>query len=171
MIEALTILIITMMNRVRGGYGGERIRSVVPFYGTTAARILYGISIAGSSLLLGGSAILAAVIIVTTFLGHAIAPFAPFQFMDRSNDVLIMSLRGAILTGATGVAIMALYSVTGGLLFAASGLLMGPVYRLGTMLPVVKLFNDGTTAPHTNETSEILFGLLTSVVLILSMYL
>lgn len=168
MIEALIILFITAMNRVRGGYGGDKIRTLVPFYGTTVSRLLYGLSIGISTLLLSGNLLLSTVVIATVFLGHAIAPFAPFQFMERSNDILITSLRGAILTGATGIAIMSLHSAAGGVLFAASGLLMGPVYKLGSMLPTVKAFNDGTVEPHTNETSEILFGLLTSVILLLS---
>lgn len=168
MINAIVIILVTLMNRIRGGYGGDKIRTLVPFYGTTIGRILYGLSIGVSILLLGGSLTLAAVVVGTTVLGHAIAPFAPFQFMERTNDILIMSLRGLILTGATGVAIMALHSPIGGALFALSGLLMGPMYKLGSMLSVVKVFNDGTVAPHTNETAEILFGLLTSLALILS---
>ena len=83
--------------------------------------------------------------------------------------VLITSLRGLILNGATAIAIMALHSLSGGLVFLAGGLLMGPAYKLGRILPVIPLFNDGTVAAHENETSEILFGLLTSVILILSM--
>lgn len=168
MVEVLAIILITAMNRVRGGYGGDKIRTVVPFYGTTIGRILYGLSVGLSTVLLGGSLVLSALVVGTVFLGHAVAPFAPFQFMERSNDILIMSLRGLILTGATGIAIMALHSALGGLLFAFSGLLMGPTYKLATLLTPVKLFNDGTVEVNTNETAEILFGLLTSVILILS---
>ena len=169
MIEALVILLITLGNRVRGGYGGDKIRNIIPFYGTTVSRLSYGVLLGGSALLLGSSPVLAAVMILTTYLGHAVAPFAPFQFMQRSNDILITSLRGLILNGATAIAIMALHSLSGGLVFLAGGLLMGPAYKLGRILPVIPLFNDGTVAAHENETSEILFGLLTSVILILSM--
>jgi hypothetical protein len=168
MLDLITLPLLAFMNRVRGGLFEEEIRELVPYYGTTISRILYGISIASAIIILGGSPLLATIAIATTWLGHAIAPFAPFQFMERSNDLLTMSLRGAILTGATGVAIMALHSVMGGLLFAVGGLLMGPVYLLGAKLPVMPFLNDNPATSHTNDTSEVLFGLLTSVLLILS---
>ena len=168
MLEMFTAMVITLGNRIRGGYGGDYVRKLIPFYGTTVSRIFYGVLIGGSAFLLGASSLLSAIIVGTVWLGHAIAPFAPFQFMERSNDLFVMSLRGLILNGATGVAIMSLHSVFGGLTFVLGGLLMGPAYKLGMSLPIVPLFNDGTVTPHQNETSEILFGLLTSVFLILS---
>lgn len=169
--ELLSVLLVTFMNRVRGGLFGDKIRNVISFYGTTISRIMYGLSIAGATLLLGGSLTLAGVLVLTTWLGHAIAPFAPFQFMERSNDILVLSLRGLILTGASSVAVMALHSLTGGLVLLALGALMGPVYKLATLLPIIPVFNDDPNTRSTNDTAEVLFGLLTGLAMVMALLL
>lgn len=172
MIEALIIsLLLAFTNRVRGGLFGDAIRTKIPFYGTTLGRLIFSISVAGSTLILGGSLLLAALAIGTVFLGHAIAPFAPFQFMERSNDLLIMSLRGVILTGATGILLMTMGHVLGGGLFVLGGLLMGPIYKLARLLPVVPLFSDNPATMDKNETAEVLFGFVTGLLLILALYI
>lgn len=168
MIELLVTLLLAFTNRVRGGFLGDAIRTTIPFYGTTLGRLVFSISVAVSVLLLGGSLITAALSIGTVFLGHAIAPFAPFQFMERSNDILVMSLRGVILTGATGILFMSTGHLVGGALFVAGGLLMGPVYKLARMLPVVPLFSDNPATMDKNETAEVLFGALTGLLLVLT---
>lgn len=166
--HALIVTIAAVGNRVRGGMFSKALKTAVPLYGTTVGRIIYGLTLGASTLVLGGSLILAGLVALGTFIGHVIAPFAPFQYMERSNDVLITSLRGLILTTATGVAIMALHSVPGGVIFSLGGLIMGPAYLLGSKLPTIKIFNDDPSTAHTNDTSEVIFGMLTGVLLILS---
>lgn len=168
MIELLITLILAFTNRVRGGFLGDAIRTIIPFYGTTIGRLIFSISFAVGVLLLGGSLLTAAISIGTVFLGHAIAPFAPFQFMERSNDLLIMSLRGVILTGATGILFMTSGHILGGGLFILGGLLMGPTYKLARMLPLVPLFSDNPATMDKNETAEVLFGALTGLLLVLT---
>lgn len=166
--HALIVTIAAVGNRVRGGMFSKALKTAVPLYGTTVGRIIYGLTLGASTLVLGGSLILAGLVALGTFIGHAIAPFAPFQYMERSNDVLITSLRGLILTTAAGIAIMSLHSVVGGVVFSLGGLLMGPAYLLGSKLPVVSIFNDDPSTQHTNDTSEVLFGAITGILLILA---
>ncbi len=159
-------LFLAFMNRVRGGLFQHPIKNFFPYYGTTVGRLVYGTAIGLSSLLLGAHYLLALTLIGTTLLGHAIAPFAPFQFMERSNDVFTMSLRGLILTGASAIAIMYFHTFLGGALYLALGALMGPVYKLGQILPIVPILNDDPTTRDKNDTSEVLYGLLTGFILV-----
>lgn len=159
-------ILFAFLNRVRGGLFGDRIRKIVPFYGTTIGRLIFASGIGISVYALSGVLALGALTVGTVFLGHAIAPFAPFQFMSRSNDTLIMSLRGVILTGATGVATMVLYSPITGAVVALSGLLMGPVYKLAALLPLIPFLND-TDIKDKNDTAEVLFGAVQGLVMAL----
>ncbi len=160
-----------ILNRVRGGFGGDEIRKLIPIYGTTAARLLFGIGVGASSLLLGGTLTLGLSLIVTTFIGLAIAPFAPFQFMQSSNDILIMSLRGLILTGASGVVIATLHSGYGGLIFNIAGLLMGPSYKLAQLIPIQGFLSSSVATADKNDTAEAIHGIVIGIILSVSLLL
>jgi hypothetical protein len=169
----ITLLLIPtvlgFLNRIRGGLFGDKIRKVLPWYGTTIGRLIYSSGVGASALILGGGPVLAASLVGTTFLGLAIAPFAPFQFMERSNDILIMSLRGLILVGASSVAMASLHSVGAGLITLLAGALMGPVYLLGQRLPLIPVLNDDPATVDKNDTSEVLYGILTGILLLIAL--
>lgn len=158
------------VNRVRGGLFGESIRRVLPFYGTTIGRSLFGLTAAGVAFFLGSDLYLAAAIAVTAFLGFAIGPFSPFQAMLEMKDLLKMSLRGLLVTGFTGVAIAVLADPLNGIIFGLSGALMGPIYLLAIkQLPLVPLFNDNPATLDKNDTAEVLHGLIYGVMLVLTL--
>jgi len=168
MITMLLIgLIAAVGNRIRGGLFGDRIRQVIPWYGTTVARISYGVVLGLSALVVSGDYYLAAAIVPTIWFGLAIAPFAPWQFMQKLNDIFIMSLRGIILVGTTSIVIGSLHDHTAGFLYLIVGLLMGPVYYISTKLPAVTLFHEDPSNTDTNATAEVVFGLIQGVALVL----
>jgi len=160
-------LLLGLMNRIRGGLFGDKIRKVFPFYGTTIGRLLYGLAFGGGLYTVSGSLLLGAIAVGTVFLGHAIGPFAPMQAMAEKGDVFALSIRGVILNGATAVAIGAMGFYIPGLLFALSGLLMGPTYYLAKQLPIIPLFNDVAETRDINDTAEVLFGLLQGLILVI----
>ena len=166
MIEILFILLAGLANRIRGGYGGDAIRKLVPFYGTTIGRLLFSSLLGLGAYVLGLGWLVSLLLVPTLFLGHAMAPFSPFQFMERSNDILILSLRGVILVGSAAVVIAGLTSPLASAILLIGGLLMGPIYKLASVLPTTKLFNDRTVEPTTNETAEVLFGMLLAAALV-----
>lgn len=169
----ITLLLIPtvlgFLNRVRGGLFGDKIRKVLPWYSTTIGRLIYSGGLGIAALALGGGLLLSTILVGTTFLGLAIAPFSPFQFMQRSNDLLTMSIRGLILVGASSVAMASLHSVGAGIVILLSGAMMGPVYLLGQRLPLIPLLNDNSSTADKNDTSEVLYGILTGILLIISL--
>lgn len=158
-------LLLALTNRIRGGLFGERIRKYIPWYGTTIGRLIYSVAFGISLAMVSGHILLGTLAVGTVFLGHAIAPFAPWQAMERSNDILILGLRGAILNGATAVLIGAMGFYIPGLLFALSGLLMGLIYHLATRLPIVPVFNDNLMTRDRNDTAEVMFGALQGLII------
>lgn len=170
MIKLILIpILLGFLNRIRGGLLGDKIRKILPWYGTTAGRLVYSTAIGTSTLILGGGPLLASILVGTTFLGLAIAPFAPFQFMERSNDILTMSLRGLILMGASSVALASLHSVGAGIVVLLGGAFMGPTYLLGQTLPLIPILNDDPTTVDKNDTSEVLYGIVTGIFLLIAL--
>ena len=153
-------LISAIANRIRGGFYGDRIRQYIPWWGTTVSRITYGFVLGSIAYSSSGELILSASIVPTVWLGLAIGPFAPWQFMQRSNDILTMSLRGLILVGATSVAIGSLHDPISGFLYLIAGALMGPAYYIGSKLPAIRWIHEDPDNNDTNATSEVLFGLI-----------
>ena len=168
MFEYLLGPLLGFTNRVRGGLFGDLIRKVIPFYGTTLGRAFHSLTFGFSYYMLFGDPLLSLGIAGTTFLGLAIAPFAPFQELLRSADLLTLSLRGVILTGATGVLIaVAQQDAVAGLIITLSGLMMGPIYLLAKHLPIIPFLNDDPTTRNTNDTAEVLFGVYQGLTLLL----
>lgn len=168
MIEILVVLLTSLANRVRGGLFGDRIRKVIPFYGTTLGRLVLALTVGVSSLLLGMGLITSALVSVGFMVGYLIGPLAPWQFVQSGDDIFALSLRGVILTSIAGIAIVGMHSVIGGLVMFFGGALMGPVYKLGQVLPLVPLFNDNPDTVDKNDTSEVLFGAVIGALLLVA---
>lgn len=161
LIEATYILLAGLANRIRGGLFGDKIRKVLPFYGTTEGRLIYSIYISSFYLYLGTTKFHlagAALTVGTVFLGHAIKGFSPWQFMMTKDDIWKMSLRGLALTGLIALSSYLVLGFGGAIIIALGGLLMGPIYFLSQRAPQVSYLNDIKENASNNDLAEILFG-------------
>ena len=160
-VETLTPIALTLANRIRGGLFGDAIRKLVPFYGTTAARILYGVAIAVPMLLMTGNPVLSLVLILTTYLGHSALGFSPYQYMEESTDLKDMTIRGVILTGFSAIAVLATIGIAASVMMTLLGLAMGPTYY------IMQKELTNLTVDERNEVAELAYGLLTGVVVVI----
>lgn len=146
-------------NRVRGGLFGTRI----PYWGTNAGRLVYAASIAVSLGLHTGHWILAGLNLVTVFLGQAILGYSPWQWMQKKDDMLRMSIRGIIGTGCSAIVAAGVLGVPASLILIATGALMGPVYYVAVhQLPLIPWLSD-TEIKDKNDTAEVLYGFIAGI--------
>lgn len=161
LIEVAYILLAGLANRIRGGLFGDKIRKVLPFYGTTEGRLIYAIYISSFYIYLGTTKFHlagAALTVGTTFLGHAIKGFSPWQFMMRTSDVWKLSLRGLLLTVPIALSSYLVLGSGGAIIIALGGLLMGPIYFLSQRAPQVSYLSDLKETASNNDLAEVLFG-------------
>lgn len=122
-------------NRIRGGWLANYIKSVLPFWATTPARIFVS-SIISIPVWFTHYPKQSVTFLVLLYVGF-IFRWAPWQYIQKPlRDVSILTLRGVILTGLSGF-YCELY------IFAASGLLMGLIYWISYQLPLHWKQRDG----------------------------
>lgn len=170
LLYALIPPFLAFTNRIRGGLFRERAIATLPYYGSTIARTIYGLSISLSLLALGVPILYSSIFIVTTFLGHAIGPFNEWQYMQEPKKMVLgMSARGLILVGPSMVAWATFVDPWGLVPLGVLGALMGPVYWVAQKkLPAYSWMTDHPTRLSRNDTSEVIYGLLTGVAYVIA---
>ena len=143
-----SLYLCAIANRIRGGMFGDSIRSVIPFWGTTVARI----SMSGAMLiplwfkLPWHKCLIAWVLLYVGF----IFGWKAWQNMDNpTKDIPSLALRGLVLTAPIGL-------FMGSIPLALCGASMGILYYLGKFFPQTREL-DGS--PTSNVTwGEYFFG-------------
>lgn len=168
MLVLLAILLGGLTNRIRGGLFGDRIRKVLPFYGSTLGRLVYATPYG----LLTGVLVswwLAIPVILAAWLG-VVTGWGTFMDMGKNPDghtddkeppiTTILGLESPdwdfkerLVHNFLGITLRGgLVSLPMGLIlwspFMAAGLLMGPIYLVSSL--VVK-------GDHV-EVAEVIFG-------------
>lgn len=164
--KLLIPLVLAVTNRIRGGWFGDKIRKVIPFYGSQLGRTVHGLGVGISVLLLGGSLTFAGLAVAATVLGYILGPFGPRQGMERRNDILILGLRGVILHGPLALVLATFVNFDAAIVMLTLGMFMGVVYAFARQLPIIKFINDVPETRDQNDTAEVIFGMLQGIVLV-----
>lgn len=139
--------IAALLNRVRGGWLGDRLKANIPHWGTFFCRLSTTILIFLP--LLPSIIYLYAVLSYMLFISFG---WSKWQYMESGYaDIAPMSLRGLVLTLPVGLC-------TGLHLFALCGLLMGPAYYLPTKLTILNYREESGYQWIPSDFGEIIFG-------------
>jgi hypothetical protein len=152
-------LVCAFLNRIRGGMFGDAIRKVIPIWSTTTNR-LSSLLIILLPLLSKFSYLECFVAWLLLYVGF-IFGWKAWQYMENlPKDIFSLSLRGAVLSLPIGIWL-------GSVPLMCVGLLMGPLYALGKVLPAWREL-DGTEIMHNLNWGEYLFGAALGAAVILS---
>lgn len=114
------------MNRIRGGWLGPQIKNLIPFWGTTVARLSLSL-VVSLPLFLFYSWYMVLLFIGLFYVG-LVPGWGSWIYMGKPlEDILALTGRGLIITVAAGIALK-LY------IFSLSGLSMGIVYYIANQI-------------------------------------
>lgn len=142
-------LVCAFLNRVRGGMFGEVIQSEFPYWGTTVCRLITAFLMI---LPLSIHDHYITFLLSWAFLSLGFIPgWKAWQSMTNiPKDIWSLSLRGLVLTAPIGL-------LQGYIPLVLVGLLLGPLYYIGTYLPALTEL-DHTETLNNSTWGEYLFG-------------
>lgn len=154
-------------NRIRGGWFGDHIREVFPFWGTTVARLFFSfimtfpLLFAIETSLWWHTALIIFGFFVTFYLG-LIFRWSPWQYMPLPyRDIIALTFRGLLLTGPAGF-------VIDSTMFMVSGMSMGIIYYISSLLNWDYVDGEGSHWEG-SDWAEVFFGFFLGLMLILSL--
>lgn len=140
-----------LANRIRGGWLGPIIKVIIPFWGTTLARLMVS-SVISIPVFMRFDPIHALVFLLLLFVGFIWGWGDRTAMKNPKHDVWELTKRGLLMTFAPGVCLLNAE-------FALCGIFMGLYYYLGLIFPIAHKQDDGLVWAAT-ESGEIYYGAL-----------
>jgi len=161
MISLLWAIPCALANRIRGGWLGDKIREVFPVWNTLGERLFFTLMISMPVLI--SLPFRQWIDFFILFFAGLLFGWSPYQYMlNPKDDILILALRGLVLTAPAGY-FCGLYW------FGFSGALMGLCYWLGSLVKFQYRENGYTWVG--SDWGEVIFGGVISLFLGLNIYL